>query len=65
MNVTDNKTFWRTVKPLLCDKLAVSCDTILIQNDEIVIIIDIVVIIMLNNNCLARVVLNLKKSLHM
>ena len=35
-NITDNKTFWKTVKPLLSDKVTSTQKIILIDNDKIV-----------------------------
>ena len=35
-NITDNKTFWKTVKPFLSDKLTSTQKIILIDNDKIV-----------------------------
>ena len=36
LNITDNKTFWRTVKPLFSNKNNKSTKIILVENDEII-----------------------------
>ena len=35
-DVSDNKTFWKTVKPFLSDKIVSKEQILLVENDEII-----------------------------